>query len=257
MIYNQIWKCWPRVCGRARECVHWVLITSPTRRLFPRPKYARQGLDETLPAHIPPSPRLSTTTPERLTHRSFPTRIAHNTRWYLDPSSAAHRSHTPPPAPRPAANYVFGDTSIHQEPASKQMRKILRSPSFDRDLDHITNGTRPNGLSSTSLSPPSPAPPPSLSQEIPPATRPTQTRTDTPLASLPAITTTATIALVATPLQYVPLRTLPCPPTPIRPRTRPTHSSPMAQNAKCPPTAKLPPATTSILTYLAPAYPAR
>ena len=64
-----------------------------------------------------------------------------------------HRTHTHL-APRPAANYVFGDTassSLHPEPSSKQIRKILRSPSLDRDLDHHKSTPRSNGISSTSL----------------------------------------------------------------------------------------------------------
>ncbi|KAF8450719.1 hypothetical protein L210DRAFT_3639767 [Boletus edulis BED1] len=51
-------------------------------------------------------------------------------------------------APRPAANYVFGDSG--SESSSKQMRKILRSPSFDRDLDHSKHSSRQNGLPSAS-----------------------------------------------------------------------------------------------------------
>ena len=146
--------------------------------------------------------------------------------------------------PRPAANYVFGDT----EP--KQMRKILRSPSLDRDLDHHP---RQNGLSSTSLSS-SPHTSPHLSpQETPRAIRSTSTPTDSPPAPPSATTTTATTALVATPLQYVLLPALPSLPI-IRPRTRPTPSSHMAQNAKCPPTA---PATTSTPTSPVQAYRAR
>ena len=45
--------------------------------------------------------------------------------------------------PRPAPNYVFGDSSLsntNSEPSSKQMRKILRSPSPERDLGHYPNG---------------------------------------------------------------------------------------------------------------------
>ncbi|KAI6047181.1 hypothetical protein EDC04DRAFT_2556550 [Pisolithus marmoratus] len=45
--------------------------------------------------------------------------------------------------PRPAANYVFGDGSLSNsssEPSNKQMRKILRSPSPDRDRGHPANG---------------------------------------------------------------------------------------------------------------------
>lgn len=44
--------------------------------------------------------------------------------------------------PRPAANYVFGDSSLsnsNSEPSSKQMRKILRSPSPDRDHGYPAN----------------------------------------------------------------------------------------------------------------------
>jgi len=45
--------------------------------------------------------------------------------------------------PRPSPNYVFGDSSLANstsEPSSKQMRKILRSPSPDRDYGHHPNG---------------------------------------------------------------------------------------------------------------------
>ncbi|KAF9221970.1 hypothetical protein BS17DRAFT_803136 [Gyrodon lividus] len=57
--------------------------------------------------------------------------------------------------PRPAANYVFGDSgpvSINSEPSSKQIRKILRSPSAERDHSQLVNGkhnqlpTKPNAL---------------------------------------------------------------------------------------------------------------
>ncbi|KAI6113675.1 hypothetical protein EV401DRAFT_1982278, partial [Pisolithus croceorrhizus] len=44
--------------------------------------------------------------------------------------------------PRPAANYVFGDSGLsnsNSEPSSKQMRKILRSPSPDRDHGYPAN----------------------------------------------------------------------------------------------------------------------
>ena len=96
--------------------------------------------------------------------------------------------------PRPAANYVFGDTS--PEPTSKQIRRLLRSPSQDRDIDHIR---RPNGLSSTSLVPFRALPPPP-SQETPPATPSPSTPPAPPSATT---TTTATTVLVATPSQYV------------------------------------------------------
>lgn len=45
--------------------------------------------------------------------------------------------------PRPSPNYVFGDSSLPNntsEPSSKQMRKILRSPSPERDYGHHSNG---------------------------------------------------------------------------------------------------------------------
>ncbi|KAG9317292.1 hypothetical protein JVU11DRAFT_1489 [Chiua virens] len=59
------------------------------------------------------------------------------------------RSQTPSqpfPAPRPAANYVFGDTTpaqFHPDHSTKQMRKILRSPSLDRDFDLPLNDQTP------------------------------------------------------------------------------------------------------------------
>ncbi|KAF9247050.1 hypothetical protein BU15DRAFT_38841 [Melanogaster broomeanus] len=61
--------------------------------------------------------------------------------------------------PRPAANYVFGDSgaaSSNSEPSSKQMRKILRSPSAEQDHGHRPNGkdnqsaTQTNGTPSIS-----------------------------------------------------------------------------------------------------------
>ncbi|KAG8218469.1 hypothetical protein J3R82DRAFT_4100 [Butyriboletus roseoflavus] len=64
-----------------------------------------------------------------------------------DPSlhaSLRHQDH----APRPAANYVFGDTTAPSDSTIKQIRKILRSPSLDRDLDRPPNShSRSNGLS--------------------------------------------------------------------------------------------------------------
>ncbi|KAG6332600.1 hypothetical protein ID866_6491 [Astraeus odoratus] len=59
------------------------------------------------------------------------------------PSSRSRRAIASFAGPRPAANYVFGDSSLSSsssEPSSKQMRKILRSPSPERDDGHLPNG---------------------------------------------------------------------------------------------------------------------
>ncbi|KAL4075859.1 hypothetical protein J3A83DRAFT_2061946 [Scleroderma citrinum] len=50
--------------------------------------------------------------------------------------------------PRPAPNYVFGDSSLSNnisEHSNKQMRKILRSPSPERDHGHHSNGKGATG----------------------------------------------------------------------------------------------------------------
>ncbi|KAF8845778.1 hypothetical protein BDN67DRAFT_961420 [Paxillus ammoniavirescens] len=66
---------------------------------------------------------------------------------FTDPFLHAASSHSPAlrhlDGPRPAANYVFGDSgtlSISSEPSNKQMRKILRSPSAERDHTQPVNG---------------------------------------------------------------------------------------------------------------------
>lgn len=100
------------------------------------------------------------------------------------------------PAPRPAPNYVFGDSpsALLPEPSSKQIRKLLRSPSPDHVLDPTKPTPRPNRLSSMSLSPSR------TLAHLSPQETPQQTQTTTtPPAHSYANSTTATTAPVATP----------------------------------------------------------
>lgn len=180
------------------------------------------------------------------------------------PSPPSYRSHNL--GPRPAANYVFGDTgasSIHPEPSIKQMRKILRSPSLDRDLDHPANGRLPqstprsNGLSSASFLSFPPTARTSFSRKHLP--RPDQCRQRQTLPAHPyppprrqRRQLSSTLHRSESPHSLSLLV-----PRPFRPRTPPTPNYHTAQNAKCRPTAKSSPPTISIPTSLALACRAR
>ncbi|EGO01891.1 hypothetical protein SERLA73DRAFT_177482 [Serpula lacrymans var. lacrymans S7.3] len=73
-----------------------------------------------------------------------------------NPSPPSHdmNANHPDSTPRPASNYVFGsseDVTNSSEPINKQMRKILRSPSTERDVGqilHAETDASPRALSS-------------------------------------------------------------------------------------------------------------
>ncbi|KAH7887737.1 hypothetical protein F5I97DRAFT_1806207 [Phlebopus sp. FC_14] len=142
-------RCLAPKAATISGCITSTFTVSSPLHLSPPPCLPRRQPGDTRPSPVislPPLDHLDQLRRGSLTDPSLHAASASSpASRHLDgdhPPPVLHQMLTVPTAPRPAANYVFGDTSS-SEPSSKQMRRILRSPSPER---------APNALAATRTS---------------------------------------------------------------------------------------------------------